>query len=194
MAISYDSIIYCSEKKGELTWSFSWINHLKFLNTIKMMYSYLTVLYTSHFSTLFLLINCYGITGLLLNGVWCSENRKICLPLFCQLGFIKPFLNKTLSLSLFLGLHLQRQRPVLLWWGQRGEGKNKTFILFLFSIELINDSHSSFIRSRQISSTIFHSPNPFFFFFIEFVAILLLFYILVFWSGGMWGLSSLTRD
>ena len=155
--------LYIVLKKRRTDLVFSWINHLKFLNTIKMMYSYLTVLYTSHFSTLFLLINCYSITGLLLNGVWCSENRKICLPLFCQLGFIKPFLNKTLSLSLFLGLHLQRQRPVLLWWGQRGEGKNKTFILFLFSIELINNSHSSFIRSRQISSTIFHSPNPFFF-------------------------------
>ena len=30
--------------------------------------------------------------------------------------------------------------------------------------------------------------------FIEFVTILLLFYILVFWSQDMWDLSSLTRD
>ena len=30
--------------------------------------------------------------------------------------------------------------------------------------------------------------------FIEFVTILLLFYVLVFWPGGMWGLSSLTKD
>ena len=30
--------------------------------------------------------------------------------------------------------------------------------------------------------------------FIEFVIILLLFYILVFWPGGMWDLGSLTRD
>ena len=48
-----------------------------------------------------------------------------------------------------------------------------------------------------------YSPRvPFFFFFdvdhfkvfIEFVIILLLFYILVFWPGGMWDLGSLTRD
>ena len=30
--------------------------------------------------------------------------------------------------------------------------------------------------------------------FIEFVTILLLFYVLVFWLGGMWDLSSPTRD
>ena len=30
--------------------------------------------------------------------------------------------------------------------------------------------------------------------FIEFVTILLLFYVLVFWPQGMWDLSSLTRD
>ena len=30
--------------------------------------------------------------------------------------------------------------------------------------------------------------------FIEFVTILLLFYVLVFWPRGMWGLTSLTRD
>ena len=30
--------------------------------------------------------------------------------------------------------------------------------------------------------------------FIEFVTILLLFYVLVFWPRGMWDLSSLTRD
>ena len=30
--------------------------------------------------------------------------------------------------------------------------------------------------------------------FIEFVTILLLFYVLVFWPGGMWDLSSPTRD
>ena len=30
--------------------------------------------------------------------------------------------------------------------------------------------------------------------FIEFVTILLLFYVLVFWPHGMWDLSSLTRD
>ena len=30
--------------------------------------------------------------------------------------------------------------------------------------------------------------------FIEFVIILLLFYVLVFWPQGMWGLSSLIRD
>ena len=30
--------------------------------------------------------------------------------------------------------------------------------------------------------------------FIEFVTILLLFYVLFFWPGGMWDLSSLTRD
>ena len=30
--------------------------------------------------------------------------------------------------------------------------------------------------------------------FIEFVTVLLLFYVLVFWLQGMWDLSSLTRD
>ena len=30
--------------------------------------------------------------------------------------------------------------------------------------------------------------------FIEFITILLLFYVLVFWPQGMWDLSSLTRD
>ena len=30
--------------------------------------------------------------------------------------------------------------------------------------------------------------------FIEFVTILLLFYVLVFWPGGMWDLNSPTRD
>ena len=30
--------------------------------------------------------------------------------------------------------------------------------------------------------------------FIEFVTILLLLYVLIFWPGGMWNLSSLTRD
>ena len=34
----------------------------------------------------------------------------------------------------------------------------------------------------------------FFLIFIEFVTILLLFYVLAFWPQGMWGLSSLTRD
>ena len=48
-------------------------------------------------------------------------------------------------------------------------------------------------------------PSPFFFFFkifdadhlkvfTEFVTMLLLFYVLVLWSGGAWDLSSLTRD
>ena len=62
-----------------------------------MMYMHLTVLLNaSPFSTLFLLINCYRVTGFLINSVRCSKNRKIRLLLFCQLGFIKPFLNKTL--------------------------------------------------------------------------------------------------
>ena len=45
----------------------------------------------------------------------------------------------------------------------------------------------SFFWSRSISSL-------FFFFFIEFVTMLLLFYILAFCLQGMWDLNSLTRD
>ena len=40
------------------------------------------------------------------------------------------------------------------------------------------------------------APFPFFFFqrFTEFVPILFLFYVLIFWLRGMWDLISLTRD
>ena len=39
---------------------------------------------------------------------WCLmlREQKNMFALFCQLEFIKPFLNKTLFLSLFLGLYL----------------------------------------------------------------------------------------
>ena len=40
----------------------------------------------------------------------------------------------------------------------------------------------------------FFGCGPFLMVFVEFVTILFLFYVLVFWPQGMWDLSSLTRD
>lgn len=107
---------------------------------MRMMYIHLTVLpyaAASPLSTLFLLIHCHSIASLLTISVPRSKNRKLCLLLPSQLGLIKLFSPKTLSLSLFLGLCLHGQRPVLLQWDQRGEGKRKTLIWLLFSLELI---------------------------------------------------------
>lgn len=107
---------------------------------MRVMYVHLTVLpYATALllSTLFLLIHCHSISSLLMISVQRSKDRKLCLLLPSQLGLTKLFLPKTLSLSLFLGLCLQGQRPVLLQWDQRGEGNTKTLILLLFSLELI---------------------------------------------------------
>ena len=54
--------------------------------------------------------------------------------------------------------------------------------------------HDSFLRPVILGS--FTRVPLFFFFkvFIEFVAVLRLFYVFVFWPGGMWHLSFPTRD
>ena len=50
-------------------------------------------------------------------------------------------------------------------------------------------------RGEMLVQVSIHALVPvFFLIFIEFVVILLLFYILVFWSQGKWDLGSLTRD
>lgn len=124
-----------------------------------MMYTHPTAfLYatSSHFSALFLSIYYCPSVAPLTNGVSCSKNRKICLLLPGQPGCIKLFLNKTLSFSLFLGLCLQRQRPVLLWWDQRGEGKNEILIIFFSSVGPIQE----FALIRKTRSVLFHSLSP----------------------------------
>lgn len=74
--------LYIVKKKKKEVSFFPWINFLKLLNTVRMMYIHLTVLpyaTASPTSTLFLLIHCHSISSLPIISVQPSKNRKLCL-------------------------------------------------------------------------------------------------------------------
>ena len=132
------------------------------------------------------------------HGIIVSSNKKIHMPWFdlcCSVSTIKNSMQQDLTL---IGHHLpgERNGNVLqysclenpidrgAWWAIVHRVAKSDIAKWLHSCSFF---FSDFFFLLFLTRTIFKV-------FVEFVTILLLFYVLVFWPGGLWDLIFLTRD